>query len=154
VKPEKIKQLAAIGLQLSITGNLFLAIASRYARLRVKDGPDLIGPAQQQEYSRNQTGFVSDTVVAKTTLAVLASKTLSLDAKLVAAALALQRVAGGRRDGLDTVELRDQTGLKKSAVSRALEELAVGGYVYAYLGRFRTHWLIGDGPGKLGTTND
>jgi hypothetical protein len=65
--------------------------------------------------------------------------TLSLDAKLVAAALALQRVAGGRGDGLDTLELRDHTGLKRSAVARALEELAVGGYVHAYLGRFRMH---------------
>jgi DNA-binding IclR family transcriptional regulator len=64
-----------------------------------------------------------------------------MDAKLIAAALALQRVAGGRGDGLNTVELRHQTGLKKSAVSRALEELRAGGYVYAHLGQFRMHWF-------------
>src|SRR5262249_45304234 len=124
MKPEKIKQLAAMGLQFSITGNLFLAIASRYVRLRIKDGPDLRSPAAQQEDdTQNQTGFVSDTVIAKNTLAILAHKTLSMDAKLLAATLALQKVAGGRGDGFDRIELHNQTRLKKSAVLPALVEL-------------------------------
>jgi hypothetical protein len=149
VKREKVKQLAAMGLQLSITGNLCLAIASRYARVRVKDGPELIGPAQQQvDVPHNQSGFIADTVVVKNTLGILADKTLSLEAKLMAATLALQKVAGCGGDGLDITQLHKQTRLKRSAVLPALVELKSAGYVRAHLGKFRMYWFNGEPNNK------